>query len=47
MITPYFLENFWVSRAFKLQLFTAGAVPHYSLAVFASYHSRVSQRIER
>lgn len=42
MITPYFLENFWVGGVFIHGVYT-GAIPYYSLAVFPPYHVHVSQ----
>lgn len=46
MITPYFLENFWVGGVFFFILGVyAGAVPYYSLAVLPSYHVHVSEEL--
>lgn len=43
MITPYFLENFWVGGAFFIHGVYTGAIPYYSLVVFPPYHVHVSQ----
>lgn len=33
MITPYFLENFWVGSAFYIHAVYTGAIPYYSACV--------------
>lgn len=44
MITPYFLENFWVGSVFLFTVFTPVLILNI-LAVFPPYHVHVSQKL--